>query len=258
MWGFFRKEKKTNTLSFATSCWEKDWRQILLNEEYLQKKMIENHCGSFREKILIINNVDDEDLVSFHAKKLKEKNILTQVYLSRYTEKEVLDFFQLKRSDFRIGEDASSYENVTPDWIYYNALAPLSAIYLAKSDFLLYMTGDVYLDQPIAWTDQAMEKMQKRTSYKVANLSWNGNYAEARKESFRKDGDFFVAKSGFSDQMFLVATKDFRQPIYGEIRSDAAHFPRGDVFEKRVYSFMKNHGWQRIIYSRGSYIHKSF
>ncbi len=258
MWSFFRKEKNSKSVSFATSCWEADWEKILLDEEYLAKKMIENHGFSFQEKILIINNVSDEERVLSHARKLQQRGILTHIYLSRPNEKKILDFFQLQQSDFRMGSDAGHYKDVTPSWIYYNALAPLSAIYFCQSDYLLYMTGDVTLDQKALWIEPALEKMEKVKKYKVANLTWNERYEEAEKESCTKDGDFFVSKSGFSDQMFLVLAKDFQRPIYGELREDAAHFPRGDVFEKRVYSFMKNHGWQRITYRRASYVHKSF
>lgn len=258
MWSFFRKEKKAKTVAFATSCWEKDWEKIVLDEEYLSRKMIGNHDYSFHEKILIINNVSDEEKVLFHAQKLKEKKIITHIYLSRPQEKEIFSFFCLQRSDCRMGKDADQYDNVTPAWIYYNALAPLSAIYYCQSDYLLYMTGDVTVEQKTSWIPLAIGKMEKNQRYKVANLTWNDRYDEAKKESYKKDGDFFVAKAGFSDQMFLVATKDFKQPIYGEIRDDAAHFPRGEVFEKRVYSFMKNHRWKRITFRKGSYLHKSF
>jgi hypothetical protein len=258
MWPLFRKEKKTKSVSFATSCWEKDWEKILFDKEYLRKKQIENQGFDFQEKILIVNNVKEEARVVAEAQKLIGEGLLTHVYSSREKQEQIFDFFRLQRSDFRMGNDAGNYENVTPDWIYYNALAPLSAIYYCQSDYLLYLTGDVYLDQKVIWIDEAIKKMEKKKCYKVANLTWNGRYEEAKKQSFRMDGEFFVSKSGFSDQMFLVFAKDFQQPIYGEIRKDADHFPRGDVFEKRVYSFMKNHGWQRITHRLGSYVHKSF
>lgn len=258
MWNLFRKEKKERSVSFATACWEKDWEKILLCPEYLQKKQIENHSFPFREKILIINNVSDEEKVAFHAHKLIEKGVLTHYYLSRPKEKEILDFFQLQRSDFRPGKDVPSDKGITFDWIYYNGLAPLSAIYYCKSNYLLYVTGDVYLDQKVEWVGKAIEKMQKVKKYRVANLTWNECYHEAEKESCRKDGDFFISKSGFSDQMFLVSKEDFQKPIYSELREDSGHYPYGDIFEKRVYSFMKNHGWQRITFRLGSYVHKSF
>ncbi len=175
---FFRKEKKIAAVSFATACWEKDWEKILLDEEYLQKKQIENHSFAFHEKILIINNVADEEKVSFHAQKLVDKGVLTHYYLSRPKASEILQFFQLKRSDFRMGEDAKDYENVTDDWIYYNALAPLSAIYFSNSEYLLYVTGDVFLEKKAeAFSKRITDLYQKEQ--KENNLEKRVNALEA-------------------------------------------------------------------------------
>jgi hypothetical protein len=79
-----------------------------------------------------------------------------------------------------------------------------------------------------------------------------------KRESYRKNGPFYVARQGFSDQQFLLKASRFRQPFYREIRPDASHYPRGDVFEKRLFCAMKNRGWERLIYSKGSYTHANF
>lgn len=225
------------TVTFATSCWEKDWRLILQDPEYLKKKQIGNHCFDFDERLLIINNVHDLNAV----KKIGENHeALDRVEVA---EEKILEFFGLKRSDF-------------DEWQYYNALSPLSAIYHCKTDYLLYVTGDVYLKKPVNWIEKAIRFMEKKGA-KVANLTWNDNYREAKKESYRTTWNFYVASQGFSDQMFLVKRSDFAAPIYGEIRPDASHYPRGDVFEKRLFSFMKNRGWERITFRRGSYTHEN-
>jgi hypothetical protein len=221
-------------------------------------RQIENHCFPFAEKLLIINNVLDLPAVQQAAARWIDKGVLTRVVVAAEIESELLSFFQLKRSDFQMGADAPLYEGVNPDWIYYNALGPLAAIYCCKSEYLLYLTGDVRLSEPVDWVGPALRKMAKNPLYKVANPTWNGNYKEARRESYRKDGAFYAAKEGFSDQIFLVKKETFCQAMYGEIRPDSIHFPRGDVFEKRVFSYMKNRSWERIIFRRGSYIHENF
>jgi hypothetical protein len=227
-------------VSFATCCWERDWRQILLDSDYLAVRQIGNHCFPFAERLLIINNVSDLEAVKRAAQSLVDRGILTRYIVAE----DVLPFFDLRRSDFN-------------DWQYYNALAPLAAIYHCQSDYLLYVTGDVYLKQPVCWIPRALRFLAKRPEVKVANLTWNDNYREAKEESYRSTWNFFVAKEGFSDQMFLVRRKDFQAPIYGEIREDGAHYPRGDVFEKRVFSYMKNRQWERITFRRGSYTHEN-
>ena len=242
------------TVSFATACWERDWKLILLDPDYLRVRQIGNHCFPFAERILIINNVENLAAVKAAAQTKVDEGVLTRWVVA---EEGVLSPFHLKRSDFQVGPDAPHYPGVNADWIYYNALAPLSAICACRSDYLLYMTGDVRLDAPVDWIGKALRRMEKNRAIKVANLTWNHNYGEAKAESFRTTWNFYDAKEGFSDQLFLVRRSDFRQPIYGEIRPDSHHFPRGDVFEKRVFSYMKNRGWIRMTYRRGSYTHEN-
>lgn len=248
---FFRKKKKSLTVTFATNCWENDWKYILLDPIYLQTKLIENNCYPFDEKILIINNVKDRDLVVHHAKKKVEENIISKFFVAKDFEREVLDFFSLKKEDFK------AKKGFQDEWVFYNGICVLTAIYLSKSDYFLYHTGDSFLQEPINWIPKAIDLMEKKKLYKVANLTWNNNLLEVKRESYKTNSFFYVSKNGFSDQQFLVKLKDFRSPIYNEIREDSHHFPRGDVFEKRVFSFMKNHGWKRITYRYGSYIHKN-
>ncbi len=243
--------------TFATSCWENDWRTILLSAEYLAKLQIAHHRYPFAERLLIINNVLDLPFVKRVAEDLLRQGVLTRYVVVDEIVGEMLPFFHLSRSDFRLSANAAEYGTSHPNWIYYNALGPLAAIYSCGSDYLLYMTGDVRLERPVRWIEKAIRMMEKRPEAKVANLVWNERYDEAKRESYGKTWNFFLAKKGFSDQMFLVKTADFRAPIYGEIRGDSDHFPRGDVFEKRVFSYMLNRGWERIIYRRGSYLHKN-
>lgn len=234
------------TVTFATCCYEKDWRPILLDPTYLPVRQIENHRYPFAEKILIINNVENRSEVLRAAQSHREKGTLTRVVLAEEMAKEVLSFFELNRSDF------------ANDWVYYNALAPLAAIYSCQSEYLLYMTGDASLDRPVSWIQKAIRRMEQNSSYKVANLVWNENKAEAKRESNQRTWDFYIANRGFSDQMFLVLKSDFQQPIYKEIHPDSHHFPRGDVFEKRVFSAMIYRDWKRITYRWGSYWHRNF
>jgi hypothetical protein len=239
-------------VTFATCCWEKDWRHLLLEPDYLKVKQIERHAFPFDEKLLIINNVLDKEAVLAAAQKKIEEGVLTRVCLAETLVEEALSFFQLKRSDF------VPNEGIAADWIYYNALGPLTALYLCSTDYLLYLTGDVWLPKKVAWIDCAVRRMERVAKYKVANLVWNENYKEVKKESYKKEWNFFVAKQGFSDQLFLVSSREFRQPIYGEIRSDSGHYPRGDVWEKRVFSYLKNRKLERITYRRGSYLHENY
>ena len=242
------------TVTFATACWERDWRTILLSPGYLEVGQIGNHAFPFAEKLLVINNVQDLAEVKKRAQEKVDAGVLTRFVVA---EEAVLSRFNLRRSDFQPGSDAAQYANVNADWIFYNALAPLAAIDAAKSDYLLYLTGDVRLEKRVNWVGKAIKRMKQNPKYKVANLTWNERYREAKRESYKRELNFYVAKRGFSDQMFLVKSDEFRRPMYGEIHPDSSHFPRGDVWEKRVFSFLLNRGWERITYRWGSYTHKN-
>jgi len=251
MFEFLKKESKKIDVTFATSVWENDYT-FLEDRAYLHKKII-HHCHLFTRKILIINNVKDPDYVKKLADERVKDGFFTDVFFAKDYEKEVLEFFELKREDFK-----SDRPDVSDDWVFYNALGPLTAIYLSSTPYLLYCTGDVYLNEKIMWIPKAILMMEKNKNYKVANLTWNDKFDEAKKESYRAKTGFFVAKEGFSDQLFLVRSEDFRAPIYSEIREDSHHFPRGSVFEKRVFSYMKNHGWKRLTYQKASYVHEDY
>ncbi len=252
--GMFWQRSPLPTVTFATCCWERDWQLILLDPDYLRVRQIENHCFPFAERLLVINNVKDLDAVKRAAQAKIDEGVLTRFVLAEEIASEALAFFCLKRSDFQPADDSFK---VNADWIYYNALGPLCSVYECKSDYLLYLTGDVRLDEKVDWIGKALRKMEKDSRIKVANLTWNDRTGEAKRESYKRGWNFYRAKDGFSDQFFLVRRSDFREPIYGEIREDSRHFPRGDVFEKRVFSYMKNRGWERITYRRGSYIHEN-
>ncbi len=236
------------SVTFATYCYEKDWPYILLHPEYLRVRQIQRHCYPFVERLLVINNVNPESLTDVRRAAMRhlDDTTLTRIVFSEEIAAEALSFFQLDRADF------------PSDSIYYNALAPLVAIYSCKTDYLLFMTGDTSLEKPVEWIEEALCLMKGENLYKVANLTWNEKYEEANQDAEGMHGPFHVASRGFSDQMFLVRTKDFRQPIYREIHPESHHFPWGDIFEKRAFSAMLYRGWKRLTYSRGSYLHQNF
>ncbi len=249
---YFWRKKEVKKVTIATSCWQENWREVL-NKEPLQKN-IENHQYPFVERLLVINNVTEKNKVYSAAKKLLEEKVFTKIVFSEEKETEVLSFFSLKKEEF-VAKDARKEYQVANDWVFYNSLAPLTAIYHCQTPYLLYFTADAHLKKPLSWIEKALSLLEKDPSYKVANPLWNERKKEAKKEAFTQKKGFWISSQGFSDQMFLIKTEDFRKPIYSEIREDADHFPRGEVFEKRVYSYLKNRGYKRLTFKKGSYYH---
>jgi hypothetical protein len=237
------REKQTRSVTFATSCWERDW-EILLKTKFLQNK-IERNTFDFSKKTLIINNVADREKVEEHAKKAVDDKVLTDYFFVEDHIDQALNYFELTKEALGKGYNYSNHE--------------LVSIYLCQTNYLVFFTGDTRLNEKVNWITPAIAKFEETSSYKVANPVWNYKYEEAKSESSSEIEDFFVG-FGFSDQCFLVRTTDFRAPIYNEEHPASARYPAygGETFEKRVDSWMRNHNYQRLTYKHGSYMHEDF
>ncbi len=230
-------------MTFATSCWEHDW-DILLKTNFLQNKIVRN-AFDFSKKILVINNVNDRGEVEKYSRKAFDSGVLTDYFFVEDYIDEALKFFRLTKKALGKG--------------YYYSNHELVSIYLCLTDFLVFYTGDTRLEEIVNWIAPAIAKFEENSYYKVANPVWNYKYNEAKSESYSEIEDFFVG-FGFSDQCFLVRTKDFRAPIYNEDHPASARYPAygGETFEKRVDSWMRNHNYLRLTYKHGSYMHEDF
>ena len=111
----------------------------------------------------------------------------------------------------------------------------------------------------IDWITPAIDIFKLRNDIIVANPTWNFKYDEAKNESFDEIGDFYLGY-GFSDQCFLIKTETFKHKIYNETHIDSQRYPSygGELFEKRVDSFMRNHKLRRLTSKKVSYIHENF
>jgi hypothetical protein len=232
-----------NRVTFETKCYEKDWEYLLKTDRL--KSMIERNRYNFEEKKLFINNVKNVNRVCYYADKFVKSGILSSyVVVDEYAD-EALKFFNINRASFKGG--------------YYYSISELVAIYLCRTEYLLHFSSDSILETSLRWIDQAILKMNNNPNIKVANPIWNKKYREAKVESLSEDENFFLGH-GFSDQCYLIKTVDFRSSIYNQVNPASKRYPEygGELFEKRVDSWMRNHHYYRITYKHGSYIHKNF
>lgn len=233
-----------SSVTLETKCWENDW-EFLLKTDRIQR-MTERSAFNFAKRTLIINNVENPGKVSSHAERLVRSGVLTDFRVVADHQAEALDFFGLSK------------EALSSGFVY--SVAELVGVYLCETDFLLHFSGDSAPAARCDWIDAALGRFARDPQVKVANLTWNHNYAEAASEAFAEDEDFY-AGYGFSDQMYLVRTADFRSPsVYRETNPASARYPEygGELFEKRVDSWMRNHEFSRLTYKRGSYEHHNF
>lgn len=232
------------SVTLETKCWEQDW-EFLLKTGRIQRT-IERSRFNFAKRTLCINNVADVGKVCQYAQKLVRSGVLTDLVVVAEKEKSALEFYELRK------------ESLTSGFVY--SIAELVGLFVCDTEYLLHFSGDSRPASESAWLTSAVARLESDPHAKVANLTWNGNYAEAAAESFAEDPDFFVGY-GFSDQMYLVRTADFRRAeVYHETNSLSARYPRygGELFEKRVDSWMRNHDYHRLTYRHASYVHRNF
>lgn len=232
------------SVTLETKCWENDWEFLLKTDRI--ERMAERSAFNFAKRTLFINNVENPGKVSSYAEKLVRSGVLTGFHVVADHEAEALDFFGLEK------------ESLTSGFVY--SVAELVGIHLCQTDFLLHFSGDSFPAARVPWMGAALERFSADKRVKVANLTWNHNYLDAAAEAFDEDHDFYVGY-GFSDQMYLVRTADFRSPsVYHQTNPASARYPAygGELFEKRVDAWMRNNGFHRLTYKHGSYEHENF
>lgn len=233
------------SITLETKVWENDWELVLKTSRLKDLILRCNH--PFDQRILYINNVKNPSIVEAHAKRLINDGVIDQFVHVHEHAQEALDFFQLSKDKLGKG--------------YYYSIAELVSIYLTKTEYLLHFSSDAIPEKNISspWLHEAIELLNAKNEIKIFNLTWNHRFNEAKNESISEDDKFFYGY-GFSDQMYLIRTKDFRAPIYEEINEASNRYPKygGELFEKRVDSWMRNHSHIRASSTKHSYIHKNF
>ena len=233
------------TVTFETKCYENDW-EFVLKTNYLDEMLQRIPC-SFTHKQLIINNVSDISLVCKYAEEKVKTGVIDAYYIAEDYAKDSLSFFQIDKKSFGRG--------------YYYSISELVGLYLSKTTYHLHFSSDAIMgrNSAINWIESAMRLMNMYSDFVVANPLWNYRHQDAFNESIDEIEDFYIGY-GFSDQCYLVKNEMFRKPIYNEHNIASSRYPiyGGELFEKRVDSYMRNHELKRITHKEVSYIHQNF
>ena len=233
------------SVTFETKVWENDWELIMKTSRI--RETITNCHYNFTNKILYINNVNNLPSVESAAHEMIHKGIIDKyINVNEYADL-ALNHFNLTREKLGRG--------------YYYSIAELVSIYLSETKYILHLSGDTSItpDTPNRWLEAGVDILEKKPDVKVFNLAWNYDYKDAKDESEYEDKDFYFGY-GFSDQMYLIRTTDFKQKIYEYYDEASERYPKygGELFEKRVDSWMRQNKFLRATYKHGSYTHKNF
>lgn len=233
------------TITFETKVWENDWELVLKTSRL--EDLVKRCDHHFDHRVLYINNVKNPLEVESHAKRWIDKGVIDQFVNVHEHAEAALDFFNLSKEKLGKG--------------YYYSIAELVSIYLTKTKYLLHFSSDAIPEKNISfpWLQSGIDLLEKNPKVKVFNLTWNRRYKEAINESLEKDDHFYYGY-GFSDQMYLVRTEDFRTSIYEESHEASKRYPHygGELFEKRVDSWMRNNHHLRATHRDASYLHQNF
>ena len=230
-----------SAVTLETKCWQGDWKRLLTTNHL--EVLAERNAFAFTERVLMINNVDDYTEVVRHADRAVARGWISRYVVVKDHIDEALRFFEL-----------------TPDALgrgYVYSAAEFVSIFVCRTPLLLHYASDCLPAERYDWVPKALHLLGRDPRVKVANLTWDHKYEEARDESSEETEDFYIGY-GFSDQCWLVRIDDFRAPIYNHTHEASARYPDygGDLFEKRVDAWMRSVGALRATYKRGSYIHQ--
>ncbi len=230
------------SITFETKVWEGDYRIVL--DEVRLGRAIAHNSWSFASRIVYVNNVDNSRRVLQRGRRLVDNGVLDDVVLVDDHAQAALDHFGLSKSDLGRG--------------YVYSISELVSLFLCETDYLLHFAGDTMLREPADWVPPALDLLGRRPDVAVVNVSWTPDVRLVEAESSARDGDFLLGY-GFSDQMYLVRSAEFEQRIYAESHPDSARYPEygGELFEKRVDAWMRNHKKLRATWTASHYVHEN-
>jgi hypothetical protein len=201
---------------FTTKCWKNDWYKFLGNA--FERKW--QSCQyPFDKKWLMLNNdVPEEAMDNFRADRI--------INVPAYAD-EVLDFFNLKREDFKGG--------------FWYSIAELAELYFARDfDYLCHLSSDSLIVPPKDWITKGIEILKNEPQVSVVSPSSRVNTWHNEKG----------LDQYFSDQGYLIRVPEFRQKIYNFNKPELPDYPRhgGNSFEKKVAQYLINtNHFRRIL-----------
>lgn len=233
------------SLTVETKVWEKDWK-FILKKGFIKKVML-GLGRTASKRLLLINNVDRPTEVARYADQLIHDGVLDDyVFVDDYATV-ALDFFKMNREHLGVG--------------YYYSIAELVSIYLCNTDYLAHFSGDSTVQDgvPLTWFDTAIELLRARDDVSVVNLAWDLKFSEVDKDAIFLE-ETFAYGYGFSDQMYVIRSKEFKNDIYTFSHPESNRYPKygGELFEKRIDSWMRVKSRLRATSRRWSYRHSNF
>ena len=224
------------SIAFQMSCYEKSY-QLLLEKNLLRHNLSQFLDIDFEEKTVIVNNVVSMN----HLLNLVDENFIDFNFInSQRNMGMVLNYFGLSLEDILKG-------------LYYS-IQHFTGIYNTKCDYLFHVSEDCGIDNlDSKFIEESITMLESNEKYVIAMPRWckDDNAIEKAEED---KGNFFI-QYGFTDQIYIIKTKKFKEDIYHYKHPMSERYPSygGECFEKRVDSFMRCNKYYGIVHKNYIY-----
>ena len=226
-------------VTVETKVWEADWQRLIRGRQ-VDRIFDLNACDA--KTRLLINNVASPQIVSEEAQRLVHEGVLGEVTVVREHLDDALLHYDLDAAQLGAGLPYSSAE--------------LVGVLTCHTEFLCHFAGDCVMGHVSDWIVRGIELLESNPQIAVVNPLWNGEYQQAVNESTEMVGPYCIG-FGFSDQCYLVRTEDFRNANLTRLHVESERYPAygGNLFEKRVDSWMRYENRLRATDTRATYLH---
>lgn len=231
-------------VDFVVNVFERTYRG--LTEPQAFARLARAQRFPFARRVLLVNNVLDQEDARMRVERLLREGEIDEAHFVADHLERALAICGLTRSELQP--------------VQHYCDAPLVAITLPGSPWLLYWDAEATLDTEADWVTPACAKLMSNQRLLVANPSWEQPGADGRRPGVDREtrtvsGDFALGH-GFSDQAFLVLRANVAAPIYrtrciGKIVHPRAH--KGTTFEPRINAYMRHNGLLRATYLPASF-----
>jgi hypothetical protein len=226
-------------VDLVINAYERTYRSVL--SEGFVSRINGDNGNVFARSVVLLNNILDRSDAHHRALALLESGELHSVFSVNDHLDEALHVTGLSRRDLSTIPHYS-------DWA-------LAALVLPGADYMVHWDAEVHMSSPCDWVTPSMRLMQEDQRISVANPLWSGGgFSQEERE---RVGDFCLSY-GFSDQVYLIDRREFRNHIYHHWVPISLRYPLAHIapyFEQMVDAYLRVTRRYRATFLGAQYEH---
>lgn len=230
-------------VALVVNCYERTYRTVLAAGFF--EALEDQNLVSFRERVALVNNVDDRADAVARGYALLERGAIT-----------ALEFVDTHRDaalrDARLPRRALG---TRPYFLDYGLVMP----HVTSATWLLGWDAEVVLERPENWLEPAIDLMERDSRVFSAGVNWprRGAAEGSLPSETVERGGGFALNWNFSDQLFLVRRTDLIGPRYRSFAPAAwvRHRNHPFSFEGRIEAYQRATGRFRATLEALRYTH---